>query len=198
MSQSIWDQVPTHWDTWSEWEPTPSFNSEQALADHVLDRLDPWFTVDPQVWGTACDGKRVRIDAVLRPRDPSSWKDADPAFAVEFKNPGRLASGDGFKLITAWQAQCIDYSHTKWDNYGRLAIFSCPGFTVASTGYSDDRMGTGFSLSHLFGQFRVGELRNTQRYGWTLILNGHHRQWSQRRGVEYAKYTRFVPATGSR
>lgn len=188
---SIWDEIAAELERtggWSGYVPTPEFESERDFADYVLDQLTPWFTVEREVRGRACDGKPVRVDAVLVPRDPSQWKDEAPALAVEFKNPSALLDT---RDVTRWQAQCVDYSHAAWDGYGRLPIFACPGFR-----YSDES--TRFTVSRMLGQFRVGELRNLKWYGWAFILHEDHRQWSQRYGVEEAKRTRLVPTTGAR
>lgn len=53
------------------------FSDEAELIREVLTRLAPSFHVDREVWDTHCGGKRLRIDAILRPRDTEGWKDAD-------------------------------------------------------------------------------------------------------------------------
>lgn len=93
------------------WEPvTTAFGSETELAEWALGQLDPYFTIHPQVQGVHCSGRRMRIDAILRPRDASGWTDPDPAFGVEFKNPVTL---DSTKAYTKWAAQAVDYTHTE-------------------------------------------------------------------------------------
>ncbi|MFC8008679.1 hypothetical protein [Streptomyces cinereoruber] len=68
-------------------------------------------------------GESVRIDAVLRPRDPQPWHDKHPAFGVEFKYQGRETS---FYSGYDWVAQASTYTHSEWNGYGRLGIFLCP------------------------------------------------------------------------
>jgi len=53
-------------------------------------------------------------------------------------------------------------------------------------------------MAHLLGQFGVGELAPMERDGLTLILQGHHRLWSQQRGVLEARRWRLRPRVGSR
>lgn len=165
----------------------PNFPTEDDLAMWVLDQLAPSFHIEREVWGTHCTGQRLRIDAVLRPRNTTDWADGDnAAVGVEFK----LRAGG--KTTTKWISQCFDYSHTQWDTYGRLGIFACP----------DVRMGWGEdadkAIGHLLGQIRIGELIQHCRYGLALVLHSHHRQWSQVRGVEEARRTHLRPTFGSR
>ena len=170
-----------------ERETLPEFTSEEQLADHVLGELDPYFHIQREVWGTHCSGRRLRIDAVLRPRECTDWADGDDAaFGVEFKLP--LGGSQSAK----WISQCFDYTHTVWDGYGRLGIFACPDVRMGWTPEGDA------AAAHILGQMRVGELVKHRRYGWSLVLHTHHRQWSQVRGAEDARRTRLRPAIGSR
>jgi hypothetical protein len=182
---------------WVDYEPTPRFDTEADLEDYVLSRLNPYFDINYQVVGRHCSGKKVRIDAVLIPHDWPAWKDAgNIALGVEFKLWRNIK---GTNDHGKWVAQCVDYSHTDWEHYGRLPIFTYPSFSgpddVDSTRYREQE---NWRLSHLLGQFRVGELVNSRYYGWTFLLNGSHRQWSQAKGIEEARRTRLVPAVGSR
>lgn len=172
--------------TWNGWEATPEFETESALADYVLTRLAGSFKVDREVRGQHCTGKWLRIDAVLTPLEAAEWLDGwNTALAVEFKL--LPDSYRGLNSYTKWFAQCIDYAHTDWFGYGRLPIFSCPTFPF--------RNGI---IKHALGQFRVGELSNTTSHGWSFIINGEHRQWSEAKGIEDARRTRLRPVVGSR
>lgn len=153
--------------------------TEADLVGAALAELDPHFTADREVWGTHCSGKRLRLDAVLRPCDPSGWFDAAPAFGVEFKNA--LAGPFDTRRFTSWAAQAVDYVHTDWEGYGRLTIFACPAVSAAfsrGTAYGDGAAGL---MVRVLGQLGVGELGQTG-YGWTLRLNGEN-LWSERYGV---------------
>jgi hypothetical protein len=100
------------------------YRSEADLASAALGELGRYFTADREVRGVHCTGKRLRLDAVLRPRDPSGWFDPPPVFGVEFKNA--LAGSLDTRRFTSWAAQAVDYAHTDWEGYGRLMIFTCP------------------------------------------------------------------------
>jgi hypothetical protein len=104
--------------------PEPGlFLSERGLCEQVLRVLDRWFEIQREVTGSYWNGTRVRIDAVLRPRDPVPWADERPAFGVEFKLPAlNVSEGDYFH----WAAQAVDYTHVEWNGYGRLQVFLCP------------------------------------------------------------------------
>jgi hypothetical protein len=68
----------------------------------------------------------VRLDAVLRPRDPGPWFDDEPVFGVEFKLP----SYGGMKDDANHIRQAVDYSYCDFDGYGRIGIFLCPSPVV--------------------------------------------------------------------
>ena len=166
--------------------------SEADLADAALTELDPYFTADREIWGTHCSGRRLRLDAVMRPRDPSGWRDPSPAFGVEFKNA--YAGSHDTRRFTAWAAQAVDYAHTEWEGYGPLTIFACPPISAAFTGPGAWGEGAGWLMVWVLGQLGVGELGQTG-YGWTLRLNGDN-LWSERKGV-HRKWS-LVRKVGSR
>ena len=91
---------------------------ESEIAERVLSALSPHFEARREVFGTHCSGRRLRIDAVLWPRDPTGWHDEKPVFGLEFKRH----VGQGAEAL----AQCTDYAHTEWDGFGPLAVFLCP------------------------------------------------------------------------
>jgi len=70
----------------------------------------------------------MQIDAVLRPRDTTPWKDENPAFGVAFKLPGQNVGDAGY---FQWAAQAVDYTHAEWKGYGRLQVFVCPTPAIA-------------------------------------------------------------------
>ncbi|MFH8573792.1 hypothetical protein [Streptomyces sp. NPDC017993] len=104
--------------------PKPGeFPDEKALAAFVLNEMNQWFHIEEQVSGRYWTGERTRIDAVLRPRDPENWQDADPAFGIESKNLGpNTSTGERY----GWVAQAVGYTHCQWQGYERLGIFLCP------------------------------------------------------------------------
>lgn len=191
-------------ESWAEWgqfrrrHPLPDFANEAGLADWVLSRLDPWFIVEREVVGSHCAGRRLRIDAVLRPRDSSGWKDDAPAFGVEFKVPG-VAKGWGTKDVAGWIAQAVDYTHTDWAGYGRLRVFTCPSYLTPVYGID---VSARYFLAHLLGQFGVGELclieTGRGHEGLALLMHGYHILWSELRGVAQARYWSLRPRSGSR
>lgn len=166
--------------------------SETDLASTALSELSRYFTVEREVRGAHCSGRQLRLDAVLRPRDPSGWADPSPAFGVEFKNA--YAGSHDTRRFTSWAAQAVDYVHTEWDGYGPLTIFACPAVSAAFTGQGAWSEGSGWLMVRILGQLGVGELGQTA-YGWTLRLNGDN-LWSERYGV-HRKWS-LIPKVGSR
>lgn len=161
--------------------PLSGFKSEDELASRVIERLVPWFAVDREVWGTHCSGRRLRIDALIRPRDAHLWKDPDVAFGIEFKRRG---AGDGINAYTRWLAQSVSYTHTDWDGYGRRRILTCPGVTSwldrdPSRPPGDPGQRDALIAKRISGQLGVGELVLRRAYGLTILVNGEH-VWSER------------------
>lgn len=105
-----------------------AFPTEQALSDYVLGIMSEWFSIETEVDGRYRGEELTRIDAVLRPLDPSKWADESPAFGIEFKLPKPDA---GLKDYFKWAAQAVDYTHVDWDGYGRLQVFVCPSPIMA-------------------------------------------------------------------
>lgn len=153
--------------------PARPFGNEAELADWACGELDPFFEIRRQIQGTHCTGRRLRIDAILRPRDVTGWADPDPAFGVEFKNPGAA----GTQVYTTWAAQCVDYTHTNWDGFGRLLIATCLPVTGGFLG----RVDAEGLLVRVLGKLGVGELGISPSQGWALRVSGD-RVWSQASG----------------
>ncbi|MDH6130962.1 hypothetical protein P3T37_000329 [Kitasatospora sp. MAA4] len=99
------------------------YANERELADNVLAVLEPHFHIQREVPGGYPSGKAVRLDAVVRPRDPAGWFDLDPVLGVEFKLPESIS---GYRDFGAQIAQAADYNHCAFDAYGRLTVFLCP------------------------------------------------------------------------
>lgn len=188
------------------WEaPLDNFQSERELADRVLERLEPWFLIQREVRGVHCSGKRLRVDAMIRPRDADRWRDPDVAFGVEFKLPRPDA---GTYAYTGWVAQAVSYTHVDWQGYGRRVILTCPGASAwldKPPGHATDfrrDLPVEYNREHeiakrLMGQLDVGELVLRWGHGLSILVNGE-RMWSERRGVGRGRTWRLRPRSGSR
>ena len=181
-----------------------------GLPDQVLPRLAHHFHIHREVTGLHPSGKRLRIDAIALPRDPSLWARPDIALGIEFKRAVASGRGDSSKVIR----QCLDYTLVDWKGFGTgLPIFYCPGFEQIQAWrelkdwrafrHIDDgflgqcvpnepltdrqhfQAGMGYAISGILGQHNVGELVELPRDGWSFIKHGggFHVQWSERRGV---------------
>lgn len=168
----------------------PRFQDEEDLRTRALQCLDPYFTAEIEVEGRHCSGRALRIDAVLRPRSPVEWKDARPAFGVEFKLVHQR-SGAGTTDFLEWVRQAMDYTHVTWSGYGRLPIFTCPT-PLRLMPISETRL-----VFRLLGHLGVGELAPFDGEGWALVRHGEHVLWSERRGVAEAKRSSLLPKVGS-
>jgi hypothetical protein len=164
----------------------------------VLLELEPYFHIRRQVPLTHWTKVTLIVDAVMRPRDPAPWKDDDPIFAVEFKEKSKST---GTKFNTAWAAQCVDYANSMWDApmSQRLRVFTCPGVTEVFEGQRELAMNNpAHYMSRLLWQLGVGELAKLEGEGWTLLAQGYHVLWSERRGVQEGARWSLTPKVGSR
>lgn len=163
--------------------------TEQEFSTQTIERLRPYFDIRHEWWGT-CFGKRVRIDALLKPNDLTEWKNKDIILGVEFK---RIDDNLKYKAV----AQCIDYSYAEWDGLGRIPIFLCPGIPGNNLSHIE-RQKYYYPIAQLLCQFNVGELLET-KHGLTLQMAGANKIWSERRsGVFGCKTWNFKPKSGSR
>jgi hypothetical protein len=166
---------------------------EAELVQRVLARLDPWFLIEEQVEGRHFTGKTLRIDAIIRPRQPELWHNPQTALGLEFKAFNSRDRETSVKDITRLAAQAID-----WPGYGQVPVFTCPS-AFQWTGSSDtgdfDRGAQMYR--HLLGQLSIGELLLYWGSGLTLLLNGNP-VWTERKGVIHGKHWSLKVRTGSR
>jgi hypothetical protein len=99
------------------------YANEKEFAAAVLGDLSSDFHIEREVPGRYPTGEGVRLDAVLRPRDPGPWFDDEPVFGVEFKSPSSYTS---LRDDVSHIRQVVDYAYCEFEGYGRLGIFLCP------------------------------------------------------------------------
>lgn len=169
--------------------------SEEDIKNSYLSLLKIDFNIDVEVEGIHFTGKKLNLDAVVRPRNNKLWKNENTALGIEFKDTARFRSNFDTKDFTKWLAQCIDYSNTRWGKYGYLYIFACPSIT---DNVPEHVLGNEQFVVNLMSQLGVGELKKLNKYGLTFILNGRHRVWSRNKGVEAGKSWNLLRKFGSR
>lgn len=150
---------------------------EKIYADNILNILSPSFYIEKEVKGTHFSGERLRIDAVLKPKESFLWKNPNISLGIEFKSVENLKST---KNITHWVTQCIDYANTNWDKHGYIYIFSCPSiFDKLSYTVQDKE----WLWNRILSNLGIGRLVQHHIYGWTFYLQDSHRIWSQKDGI---------------
>jgi hypothetical protein len=167
--------------------------NESDLKKGVLDRLSRYFNVFEEVWGAHWSGKRVRIDAIITPRDDSGWKTKSPSLGVEFKNFRKFKQSFDMKDYTKWWSQCHDYAETKFDGHGYVYVFSYNGFS-----HYGQRLGREAAAAfavRFWGRLGVGEIRPQDLM---FVINGTNKIWSERRGVIDAARISMERKFGSR
>jgi hypothetical protein len=169
--------------------------SEASLSARYLTDLEPHFYIEREVAGSHFSGKRLRLDAVLKPKISSSWKRNDVAFGIEFKDADRFSQNYDTKNLTRWLAQCVDYSNTDWDSFGYLYIFCCPSLVDQ---VPESVLPNPMFVRNFMGQMGIGEINYQPRYGLSIVLHGHHRIWSEAKGVEHGKTYTLSRRFGSR
>lgn len=169
--------------------------TEAAIRNAYLPRLDNQFHIHEEVNGRHFSGKTLTLDAVVCPKKNQSWKNSSVALGIEFKDTVRFSRNYDTKNLTTWLAQCVDYSNTVWDKYGYIYIFTCPSLVdeVATR-----VMGNPMFVTNFMGQLGIGELKEAPEYGLAFLLHGHHRIWSEQKGVEYGKHYTLKRKFGSR
>lgn len=159
---------------------------ESDVRKKVLSRLSHNFSIEEEVWGTHWSGKRMRIDAIVIPKDDSGWKTKRPRLGIEFKNFRGFRASFDMKDYTKWWAQCHDYAETKFDGHGYVYVFSYNGFS-----HYRQRAGRESSAAfavRFWGRLGVGELQPTEdgyprQKSLMFVLNGTNKVWSEARGV---------------
>ena len=169
--------------------------TEQAIKDRYVRQLKNEFNIHCEVEGRHFSDKRMKLDAVVIPKNINLWKNPDVALGIEFKDTERFSRNYDTKDFTKWLAQCIDYSNTAWNGFGYIYIFTCPNLT---DGVSKSVIGEPMFVTNFMGQLGIGELKNLNQYGLSFVLHGHHRIWSARLGVEYGKHYTLKRKFGSR
>ena len=151
---------------------------ESDLKRSVLERLSEHFHVHQEVPGNHWSGKRVRIDAIVIPKDDSGWKTKQPRLGIEFKNFNGFNPSIDWKDYTKWWAQCHDYAETDFDSHGLVMVFSYNGFSHYRD-RSKSEANAAFA-ERFWGRLGVGELRPKDLM---FVINGTNKIWSERRGV---------------
>lgn len=154
--------------------------SEKDIKLQVIHSLKDNFIFFPEVKGTHFTNKRLAIDYVIKPTDTLGWKNKNVAFGLEFKDVPSLDKKGDTNDFTKWIAQCVDYSHTYWDDFGYLYVLTCPGISTSKfvNAADKDRI-----TARIVGHLGIGELRLNPHHGWTIYLQEQHRIWSEKGGV---------------
>jgi hypothetical protein len=171
--------------------------TEEEFRYFVEQDIEKYFHIDREVWGTHLSGAKLRIDAVIRPKDTSEWANKDISFGVEFKSPSMLKTL-GSQL--AFSKQCIDYTFTKFQNYGFLPILMFPKLTVDA--FITERCAQGYR--HIFNQYLVGEMDYYEHYCTEyknkvlcIKMADTHCIWAN--GIVYeGKRNKLIPKFGSK
>jgi len=174
---------------------------ERDVKASVLTRLSPHFHVFEEVPGTHWSGRRLRIDAIIKPKDDSAWKTKSPSIGLEFKNFRAFSPSIDMKDYTKWWSQCHDYAETNFDGHGYVYVFSYNGFShyrARSSGGSAAAFAERF-----WGRLGVGELEPTfdgypRRPSLMLRINGTNKIWSEVAGVKDGQRMSMERKFGSR
>lgn len=170
-----------------------SLGDESNIKRDVLGRLSKHFNIYQEVWGTHWSGKRMRIDAIITPKDTSRWKTKSPRFGIEFKNFRGFNPSMDMKDYTKWWSQCHDYAETNFDGHGYVVLFSYNGFSHYRK-RAGNRTTAAFAV-RFWGRLNVGEITPEDL---TFVMNGTNKIWSESRGVIDGARISVEPRHGSR
>ncbi len=147
--------------------------TEKDISDRVLESLSEHFIVEEQATGTHFSGRKMRIDAILTPRNMDEWKTQPAHLGVEFKNYLAFRESFDFKDYTKWFAQCHDYADTNWDKYGYVHVFSYNAFSRYARNERPEGNVSAVEAERFWGQLGVGELAE------------HSAGWPRRKGLQF-------------
>ena len=169
--------------------------SHREIKARYLEKLQKHFFIQEKVSGQHFSGKKLQLDAVLRPHTALGWKNPDVTLGIDFKDVSRFAQEYDTRNLTSWLAECVDYANTRWENYGFIYVFACPSLIDQVPQHI---LGNEMFVRNFMGQLGIGELKELPYYGLTFLLHGHHRIWSEDRGVESGKQYSLIKKFGSR
>lgn len=167
-------------------EAAKRIGDEGGVRDRVLKALSPHFHIHREVTGTHWSGKRIRIDAIVVPKDDSAWKTREPRLGIEFKNFNGFSPSLDMKDYTRWWSQCHDYAETDFDEHGYVYVFSYNGFSHYQKRASHPS--TAAMAVRFWGRLGVGELSPDSRRGLTFTIQTS-KVWSEANGPEQAAKT---------
>lgn len=170
------------------WMHDPDLDEDSGLT-LLLQELEGsgWTLVGREVLGTHASGKRLRVDAVLRPPEAEQW--ATKLWALEAKPPVLPADSTDHAALVV---QAADYRHVKWDDYGPLPTMIWPEPFAGFLG--EQAVG---AVRAILGRMRVPPLRWVSGHGLWLGLT-LTRVWSQARGrTSHAERWDLTPRRGA-
>jgi hypothetical protein len=151
--------------------------NEKHFKENVFNLLNKEFEIDKEVTGIHFSGKKLKIDAIIKPRVKNHWKNQEVVFGIEFKSPDKIKSTHD---VTHWISQCVDYANCTWGDYKYIYILSCPG---VFENYSGSLIKEGkWFIDRVISDMGVGQLMLHYKYGWCIYLQTHL-IWSENRGV---------------
>lgn len=149
----------------------------------VMKELEAHFTIKEEVSGKHFSGTRLRIDAVITPKETDGWKNPQVALGLEFKEPTNIK---GKHYFTYWAKQALDYAHTNWTGFGYLPILLGPN---ADELFKSD-------LGDLLGAYKIGRVSITNGVQFFISTK---KVWCQTYGVQdYGKVSPLIPKFGAR
>lgn len=157
---------------------------EKEFKHRVLERLRPHFQIFEEIQGTHFAGKKLRIDAIIKPINITEWKNPNISFGIEFKRPSIEYDIRG---VTGLIRQAYDYQHTDFHGFGKLPILICPLKLHPCLGE-----GSATFVRHLLGKFGIGEVSDSKHRGLSIVFQESHYMWDELYGVTLGKKWSFV------
>lgn len=176
---------------------------EDIFRYDVLNKLSPYFNciTEEKFHGIhPVNNKKMRVDAMIWPKDNSKWANKEIIFGIEFKDPNKL---DKRKDYDTFMKQCIDYSYCTWFFHGEnkskfdVPILLCPSIS------NDDRYNRLKediyirAMMKFLNHFNIGELAlNTYRSDIEIRFSCTHLIWNSDEGVNEGKRWKFKTKFG--
>lgn len=166
--------------------PNFFYMTEKEFSSKVIARLQKHFYCYEEQLGIHPDGRKKRIDYIVKPKDNSLWFRKDIAFGIEFKRPDIYSDTTN---VTSLIKQAYDYSYVRWDiGCKEIPILICP-FNIHNSLCNNDEM---VFVNKLLSKLNIGKIVNDKYKGLVFMFSHNYHIWSERDGVTGGKHCNFI------
>jgi len=166
-------------------ETKQPFMSENDYSKRILELLKRDFFVFTEVPGVDIFGNKVKIDAIIEPKEPELWAVKNICIGIEFKrrNPQEKAKNYGKqKQQATWYMQCKFEGRPGGRRLSLVLL--CP-LNIGFYNFSEDQFEKYCKdIDKIgIGTIRLWVPKNGREWDVHMVCNANSVQWSYRKGV---------------